>query len=150
MDEGLQQPHTQHVWLHICNRSGPHVPIMNVFLCKAAGLCELKMCTAGACEAGFPAVSSHSTLSQGSCLKAFGMETECSIRSERGSRELEQTASKQKCQPRNEKSPKGKEEVFPLCPGSQLLEDGNCSPLVEVMPHVAFQAPSVVWELDSI
>lgn len=29
---------------HICNRSGPHVPIMSVFLSKAAALFKLKMC----------------------------------------------------------------------------------------------------------
>lgn len=86
MNEGLQQPHVPHVQLSICSRSDPHVPIMTVFLSTAAPLFELKMSTAGA---GFPAASSHSTLTQGSSPKAFWMETECFVHSDRGSRELE-------------------------------------------------------------
>lgn len=55
MNGGPQQPHAPHVQLSICSRSGPHVPIANVFLSTAAPLFELKMCTAGA---GLPAASS--------------------------------------------------------------------------------------------
>lgn len=121
MNEVLQN-HTLHTCssVHICNRSGPHVPIMNVFLSKAAALFELKMCTAGGGGRGVvPAVSSHCTLLQGSSLKAFWMETECSIHSERGSGELEKTGSQQKSQPFLKGGfAREKEEVFLFCPWS--------------------------------
>lgn len=145
MSEALQQPHTPQVQLHICNRSGPHVPVMNVFLSKAAALFELKMCTAGA---GLPAVSSHSPLLQGSSLKALWVETDCSIHRDRGSRELEKTASQQK--PRNEGSLGKRKRSSLSTHGLKLLKNGKHSPLVELMPHMAFHNPSVVWELDSI
>lgn len=70
MNDMLQQPHTPHVQLHICNRSGPHVPIMNVLLSKAAALFELKnVCRGGA---GFPAVSSPSSSYREVPSKPFG------------------------------------------------------------------------------
>lgn len=50
--------------VHICDRSGPHVPIMSVFLSKAAALCKLKMCY-GRAPSCFP---SHTKVPQ----KPFG------------------------------------------------------------------------------
>lgn len=109
MNEELQQPHVPHVQLSICSRSGPHVPIMTVFLSTVAPLFELKICTAGA---GFPAASSHSTVTQGSSPKTFWMETECFVQSDGGSRGLEKLASQQKHQPRNEGAPGKRKSRF--------------------------------------